>query len=77
VAVVLQETKLILQAEMLVNIPEAVVEVAHTITQITTVGLAEPVLWLLAILDNGEEPAEQSLQLTAILFTLSIVLVPS
>jgi hypothetical protein len=75
--VVQQVLKQTLQAEMLVNIPEAVVEAAHTITQITTVGLAVPVLWLLHILDNDEEPAEQSLQSTEILFTLSIVLVPS
>jgi hypothetical protein len=62
---------------MLANILEAVVEAAHTITQITTVGLAVPVLWLLHILDNDEELAEQSLQSTEILFTLSIVLVHS
>jgi hypothetical protein len=61
---------------MLDNTPEVVVVVAHITTQITTVGLAVPVLWLLHILDNDEEPAEQSLQSTEILFTLSIVLVP-
>jgi hypothetical protein len=63
-----------LQAEMLVNTQEVVAVVARTITQITMADLAVPVLWLLHILDNDEEPAEQSLQSTEILFTLSIVL---